>query len=193
MKLLCSIQAFAASVQSSSEHNDCGKIEPQDEGSQPASSPLPPGRLLPLQVVHISDYPTTSLSAEEASMLAGLSTPAHFLSSSAPVLPLQMAQCHSGKWWQKKTQDSKDWILGPKRISNQQLKESPFPYSDKEEQESLQMKKDAPRALCQDFNNIKTGMWEEERKRRWRARGPAVSTGCVDRRSPGAAERSRQS
>lgn len=93
----------------------------------------------------------------------------------------------------KKTQDSKDWILGPKRISNQQLKDSPFPYSDKEEQESLQMKKDAPRALCQDFNNIKTGMWEEERKRRWRARGPAVSTGCVDRRSPGAAERSRQS
>lgn len=31
------------------------------------------------------------------------------------------------------------------------------------------MKKEAPRVLCQDFNNINTG-WGEERKGRWKSR-----------------------
>lgn len=90
-------------------------------------------------------------------MRAGLSTPAYFFSSSAPIFPLQMPSVTVGNG-SRKDKTGKGCISGPKRISNQQLKESPFLYSNKEEQESLQMKKDAPRALRQDFNNIETGM-----------------------------------
>ena len=38
---------------------------------------------MPLQIVHISGYPNPGSSAEEADTQAGLSTPAHILSSSA--------------------------------------------------------------------------------------------------------------
>ena len=51
--------------------------ESQEEGTQPANLPHPPGRLLPLQTVYISDDPRAGLFVQEASALA--------------------AQCHSRK------------------------------------------------------------------------------------------------
>lgn len=44
----CSIRP--PSVQSSNEHSNGGRIESQEERSQPANSPLPAGRLLPCNV-----------------------------------------------------------------------------------------------------------------------------------------------
>lgn len=61
----------------------------------------------------------------------------------------------------QKRRDKKGCILGPKRISYQQLKELAFLYHD---QKKKKMKKDHPEFYARILTISRLGKWEEERK-----------------------------